>query len=457
MRKQFKAAALILAAATALPVYAARGRADFTTLVALGDSFGVGVSSVGANIAHQRNSWPAVIARQVGLRTDCVGFDAPNCFQIPYISEPGILPELQLLSISPLSITLKPGLGAPINSGLGRSYNNLSVDGAEIGDALAVDGDGNEALSAPIVLRGLGSMTDQALRLNPTFIVMWLGGDDAFNGASSGDPANMTPLDTFRTQYAAVLDKLIAGAPNAGFVVGNLPTDIHGIPFVSLIPPVLLNPATNQPVIFNGQPIPLIADLGGGTIGQLPQQSLVLLTALSLIQTGYGIPAALKPIIDPNGLLPNLGKPLPASQVLTPTEVSAVNQRLVDYNAAISSLAAARNIPVVDINALFARVKAGIHAGPLTFNANFVSGGIFSYDGYHLTDIGYTLFANEYIKTINANYGTRIPLASIAPFLSNNDPNLVSSSSFPTFDAAAAKVMNFAVPAAPSRRRVVIH
>ena len=42
----------------------------------------------------------------------------------------------------------------------------------------------------------------------------------------------------------------------------------------------------------------------------------------------------------------------------------------------------------------------------------------------HLSDIGYTLFANEYIKAINAGYGTHIPLSNISQFLQNNDPAL---------------------------------
>lgn len=453
MNRFMKSAAFVIATAIALPMYAARGKADFTHFVTLGDSFGVGVSSVGANITHQRYSWPAVIARQVGLRTDCIGFDAPDCFQIPYISEPGILPELQLISLSPLSVTLKPGLGAAINSGLQRPYNNLSIDGSEIGDAIAVDGDGNEAFSAPIVLRGLGSVTDQAIRQNPTFIAMWLGGDDGFNGASSGDPANMTPLAKFTSDYAAVLDKFVTGAPNAGIVVGNLPTDIRGIPFVSLIPPVLLNPATNQPLLISGQPVPLIADLGGGNIGQLPPGSLVLLTAQTLLQSGYGIPAALRPVLDPTNRLPNFGKPLPGDQVLTPTEVAAINKGLTDFNAAIASLAAARNIPVVDINGLFNRIKAGMQVGPFFLNTSFITGGIFSLDGYHLTDIGYSVFANEYIKTINSAYGTHIPLASIATFLQNNDPSLKASSEIPQFSPEAMKaIQQFAsrVPTAPA-------
>ena len=444
--------ALLLIAFVAVPLLAARGKADFTTFVTLGDSFGVGVSSVGANINHQRYSWPAVIARQVGLRTDCIGFDAPNCFQIPYISEPGVLPELQLVSLSPLTIMLKPGLGAPLNSGLQRPYNNLSIDGAEIADALQVDGDGNEMFSAPIVLRGLGSMTDQALRLNPTFIALWLGGDDAFNGVQGGKPSLMTPLADFTRDYNAVLEKLVRGAPNAGFVVGNLPTDIRGIPFVSVIPPVLLNPATNQPVLDpTGKPIPLIADLGSGNFGPLPAGSLVLLTSLSLIQSGFGIPAALKPLLPP---LPNIGKPLPDEAVLTPDEVAAINQRLVDYNSAISAAAAARDIPVVDINAFLINVKQGVQAGPITLRLDYITGGVISLDGFHLTDMGYTLFADRYITTINAAYGTSIPLAPLSQFLQNNLPADAGTFGLPTFEEDAARAMHMLVP---TRRRVIGH
>src|SRR5438552_743786 len=443
---------LLLVAFVAAPLLAARGKADFTTFVTLGDSFGVGVSSVGTNINHQRFSWPAVIARQVGLRTDCIGFDAPNCFQIPYISEPGVLPELQLVSLSPLTITLKPGLGAPLNSGLQRPYNNLSIDGAEIADALQVDGDGNEMFSAPIVLRGLGSMTDQALRLNPTFIALWLGGDDAFNGVQGGKPSLMTPLADFTRDYNAVLEKLVRGAPNAGFVVGNLPTDIRGIPFVSVIPPVLLNPATNQPVRDpTGNPIPLIADLGGGSFGPLPAGSLVLLTSLSLIQSGFGIPAALKPLLPP---LPNIVKPLPDEAVLTPDEVAAINQRLVDYNAAIAAAAAARDIPVVDINSFLINVKQGVQAGPITLRLDYITGGVISLDGFHLTDMGYTVFADRYITTINAAYGTSIPLAPLSQFLQNNLQADAGTFGLPTFEEDAARAMHMLVP---TRRRVIGH
>lgn len=433
------AAFALLAVSLAAPSFAAgaRGTADFRQLVAFGDSFGAGVSNVGLNIKHQRYSWPAVLARQVGLDTDCVT-DGPNCFQIPYISEPGILPELYLTSLIPPSIALKPGLGAPINSGLARPYNNLSIDGAEINDVLNLDLDGNEALTGPLVLRGQGQAIDQALRLNPTFVVMWLGGDDAFNGVQGGKPSLMTPLADFTASYNTVLDRLVAGAPNAGIVVGNLPGDLRGIPFLTLVPSYLVN-ASGQPVLDPaGNRIPLIADLGDGTFGPLPAGSVVLLTSRDLIASGYGIPAPLKPLIP----LPNVGKPLPNEAVLTPTELAAIAQRITEYNAAIASAAAARNIPVVDINAFFNRAKQGLQVGPMTLGLSYITGGLISLDAFHLTDVGYTLFANEYIKTINTAYGTHIPLAGIGQLLQNNDATLFSSSAIPTFEPSAAAALH---------------
>ena len=66
MRKLINAAAVIVAAAVALPTYAARGSADFTRFVALGDSYGAGYESGSLNQNHQIYGWPAVIAKQVG-------------------------------------------------------------------------------------------------------------------------------------------------------------------------------------------------------------------------------------------------------------------------------------------------------------------------------------------------------------------------------------------------------
>jgi hypothetical protein len=96
--------------------------------------------------------------------------------------------------------------------------------------------------------------------------------------------------------------------------------------------------------------------------------------------------------------------------------------RVGEYNAIINTAAAARNIPVADIAGLFNRVVSatGEHLGPITVTGAPVTGGFFSFDFFHLTDLGYLMFGNEFIKAINSGYDTNIPLASITQLFADN-------------------------------------
>src|ERR1700738_3023975 len=123
---------LLLIAFIAAPMFAARGSANFTTFVAIGDSYGAGLESGSLNLNHQPFSWPAVIARQAGV----------NDFQQPLVSFPGIGSELQLVDIIRFPPTIAPaaGIGQPINTNLARPYNNLSVPGATVTDVTTLTG-----------------------------------------------------------------------------------------------------------------------------------------------------------------------------------------------------------------------------------------------------------------------------------------------------------------------------
>ena len=44
------------------------------------------------------------------------------------------------------------------------------------------------------------------------------------------------------------------------------------------------------------------------------------------------------------------------------------------------------------------------------YSVAFVTGGVFSLDGVHLTPRGYSLVANEIIRMINGQYKSTIPL-----------------------------------------------
>jgi lysophospholipase L1-like esterase len=353
--------------------------------------------------------------------------------------------------------------GTPLNLTFGRPFNNLSIPGANVNDLITLTGKDAATSTAKsfaqFILRGTGTAVDQALAQNPTFIALWIGGNDVLGAVLGGNPAAITPVETFRTAYNAVLDKLIAGAPNAGMVVGNLPTNPLALPYVNTVPRVLVDPATRLPVLVGGQPVPFIADLGGGVIGPLPAGSFVLLPAASKLPSGTGLPPQLK-AVPPFNALPNVGVPLADSDVLTPDEVAKIVAAVTAFNDIITTAAASRNIPVADVKGLFDRVALGQEfIGPLALTGSFITGGIFSLDGFHMTDIGYTLFANEYIKAINSGYGTHIPLASIARFLQNNMPSTDNNSGIlaqdPSVSAeAAAQMLSFApkVPAITRHR-----
>ena len=430
MKKIKFAAAVLIAVLVAVPMFGARGNADFSKFVALGDSYGAGVESSSLNERHQPWSWPAVIAKQVGLNL-CPPNAAVSdpCFAQPLVSYPGIGPEMVLTSLAP-SISTASGLGSPLMATYGRPYNNLSIPGATVGALLTITGGEPQQAGEPtpvtfgrFILRNLGgTAVDQAIVQRPTFIAIWIGGNDFLGSVLSGTDQGMTTSADFKTRYEGMLDKLIAGAPNAGMVVGTLPQSPFAAPLVATIPPFIVDPTTRQPVLVGGQPVYYLYDTGSGVPGQLPPGSAVLLTAQTLLQSGYGFPP-----VPPFNALPNAGKPLPANVVLTTTELSNIIQRIADYNKTISDAAAARNIPVADIKGLFDRVfvnpatgAGGVQLGPIKVTSSYISGGFFSLDGFHLTDLGYLLFANEYIKAINAGYDTEIPLASISQLFANN-------------------------------------
>lgn len=406
--------AVTLSLLTSVSIFAApRGKADFTRYVALGDSLTAGVVNYSLVLTHQQFSVPAVIARQTHA----------GDFQQPLVSEPGIAAELELKSLFPSPVIAPKAStnGGPINLSLTRPYNNLAVPGANLKELLTLTGreavTGTSTTFAQFILRGLGTAVDQAIALKPTFITVWIGNNDVLGAVQDGTPASLTPLADFTTNYNLLLDKLVAGAPTAGIAVAGVP-DPTVIPYATTIPAVLINPATSQPVLGpDGNPIPLFG-VGDGKTGALPFGTFVTLDGALLLRSGFGIP----PQIAGNfPQLPNAGKPLPDSATITPTEIRAISTRASEITAAIKQAAAVRGIVYVDTpNALLDLKTNGLNFGGVQLSTKFITGGLFSLDGYHPSDIGYTVIANEFLKTINKLYRKHYPLASFTDFYVNN-------------------------------------
>jgi phospholipase/lecithinase/hemolysin len=391
---------LTLSGAAAAAV--ATGSADFTTYVALGDSLTAGFSSGSINQTYQVNSYPALIYRQAkGVSTNA-GFEQP------LVSPPGLPGILVLRSLLPVTITPSSTTGAPINLTLPRPYNNLAVPGATLHDLLTKTASTSANDPTDLILRHLGGGTtqlQQGLSLNPTFVSLWIGNNDALAAATSGiviEGVTITPVAQFTADYNAVI-KAITAVTTRRMVLANIP-DVTSIPFVTTVPRVVVNPATNQPVLGpNGAPIPIL-----GPNGPLQAGDFVLLTATSLLAQGIGIPAALG----------GTGQPLPDSAVLSAAEVAIIKAHVDAYNAVIAAAATANGAALVDANATLKDLAAnGLEVGGISYSSKFLTGGVFGYDGVHPTAFGYAYIANQFIAAINTGYGASIPPVNLYPYV----------------------------------------
>ncbi|MES1240351.1 MAG: SGNH/GDSL hydrolase family protein [Acidobacteriota bacterium] len=423
---RLKTLASALALAIILPVAVSAvdtGSADFTRYVSIGDSLTAGFMSGSLNQPSQQNSYPVLIFRQAtGLNTG---------FEQPLVSAPGIPAALELRSLAPLLIAPKPGSGAPLNLNLQRPYNNLAVPGADVHDAVATVTD-NGGLH-DLILRKLGTQIQQAAFLRPTFTTIWIGNNDVLAAATSGrviEGVTITPVAQFEADFKTVVATI--ASTGSKMAIANIP-DVAGIPFVTTIPRVVVNPATNQPVLIGGQPVPII-----GPNGPLGANDRVLLTASAELAKGNGIPVQLG----------GNGQPLGDAFVLDANEINIINARVAAYNNIIASVANSSGAALVDINSTFARLATtGINVGGITYTKSFLTGGVFSYDGVHPTAFGYAYVANVFLDAINAKFGGEIPPVNLAPFVFGAS---TAASVTAGLDASAAETDGMTVTLSPA-------
>jgi hypothetical protein len=430
-RTLVRAASLALGAAlfAAGPLTA---QISVTKYVALGDSYGAGFGAGCMVNREQAFSYPNQLATAFGI----------TGFQQPTVSDPGIPTCIGVKSLVPLVFApISTTTGAPTNLTLARPYDNLSVPGfkiADVSDKLTDNGG-----IADLVLRGLGSAQNQALSLNPNFITLGIIGNDILTAGGAAfllDGVTATPLPVFTAKYNAVAAALKASGRNGVFLGTPNP---NLIPLASTLPRFVLNPATNTPILVNGQPIPLLGPgnaaypcPAGAPACPLPAGTQVTLGASapqaalggkSLLQFGFGIPCAVATLPKCDNPLPDGGFTPPATVnigvLLYPDEVARIDTRVKDMNAVIQAAAAANGFKYFDFYALSNDLIAnGRTYGGVHITRDFVTGGMFAFgEAVHMSNIGYTILADELVQFINTSYGTSFPRPDVAQALFTPD------------------------------------
>jgi hypothetical protein len=116
--------------------------------------------------------------------------------------------------------------------------------------------------------------------------------------------------------------------------------------------------------------------------------------------------------------------------LLYPDEVDLIRQRAVDLNARIASIAATNGATVVDIHSIFNDIV--VHGydvgGGIVVTSSFLSGGIFSADGFHPSNIGYAIVAKVVLEHLNSVKDTNFDLPNMAEAVFTPDTPIVTAS-----------------------------
>jgi lysophospholipase L1-like esterase len=439
-RMLFRAAAGVglLSLLFALPVFSQ----TFHKYVALGDSLTAGVEGTCLVERHQQRSYPKLVADQLGI----------SDFQQPLLSEKALSTPLTgpaclgaVVAGGTITVGAVSQTGSPRNATLARPYDNLGIPGAnarDLVDLKVANPSGNTAnVAATVVLRNFPggpfegqSAVDEANLLNPDLITVWAGPGDILGAELSAvaiEGVTLTPVAVFEAKYTQLMSA-IRGTGRT-IIALNIPEETN-TPFTQTIPRVVVNPTTRQPVLVGGNPVPLLGPRTTASCSAapcpVPEGTLVTLGASSLLAQGIGIPSSLGgtglPLPDGSFSPPST---LNQGVLLYPDEVALMRQRTTDLNARIASIAVANDATVLDTHGLYDDIVShgyDIGGGIVVTNA-FLTGGVFSADGFHPTNIGYAIVAKEIIQHLNDTKGTNFDLPDLAHALFEPDVPVITA------------------------------
>lgn len=449
IRKFFAPAALTVFVAACTPAIDApiptRGKADFSTFVALGNSLTAGYGDGALYLDGQINSFPNILATQFKaagggefvqpLLPAGSGFGGSgNGRFIAYETKSANFKPFYLMTSprdvpQPFNPENRPPVPASItpfspnwritDANVINNLGNFGVPGARLWHSV-VPGYARlnpffarfaKNIGAAVGDPTASSMVGDAAARKPTFFTIGLGNNDVLGYATSGGvpqagdtipagllgttpiPASITPPAVFQTVYDRALSAMLAANPNSKGVVITVP-DVTRIPFFNTVGPSLATRATNpitQLVYISSAGTPAVLQTANPATGLLTLTAGTALTQSLAAGNPFGTPT----------------NPLPSQFVLDPAEIANCRNALNAYNAHIRSKQSDR-VAVLDIAPFIDGLVRGTVVNGTSVNSGFIAGGVFALDGVHLTPRGYAMVANEIIKTINSTFGSTI-------------------------------------------------
>lgn len=382
------------------------GSADFSRYISVGNSLTQGHQDNGVHNEQdqQENSFPAIIAKQMGVN-----------FSQPMVEGDGSgYKKLQDLDPTVIDVPASSNWGASGWSGWDQNtkYNNLGISGIRLTDCVPTVGDATSGLVNQFITSNnpfggfldFGSLfspvsyLDHVKASNATFYTNWLGNNDVLGWATSGGDdgtisvplvgsiniSELTPVNVFRNKYDSIMGAFKANGAKG--VCATIP-DVTAIPYFTTV----TLEAIGQDVWITEGPY----SNNPGNVRKATNSDLILLTTKDALDApaGHGFVQA---------------DPLDHTEVLDKDEVAYVQNHTRLVNAEIRASAAAHGAGVVDMHAVMYTLQSGMMFDGVSYDANYIQGGAFSLDGVHPNTRGYAIIANEFIEVINTTYGSNL-------------------------------------------------
>lgn len=398
----------------------AKGSADFTKYVAIGNSLTSGYADGGLYLEGQQVAFPNLIAEQ--MKSVGGGTFTSPFFSNDQANGSGYIRLKAMVDGNPvtenvttnLAIRGVNGLGKPLYTKFTDAVNNIGVPGMRLDLAYAPQF--GSSLGNPYFERllsdteaGSKSYLDYSTSHEHTFFSFWLGNNDVLGYATNGaveNPLDPTTKLTSETQfaqlYANYLNKLTEN--NRKGVVATIP-DVTAVPYFKTVTVARINAA------LAANPNTANLKLLIRTKTQVRPATDEDLIGLTFKTDTIGKTNANGPFY---GLSPN--NPLSDQQVLDKDEVAAITAHTLKLNKIITDVAKEKGVALADTHGFLNKVKAGYIYNGVGISSSYITGNVFSLDGIHLTPMGNAIVANLFIDAINSTYNSKISKIDISTY-----------------------------------------
>jgi len=408
----------------------------FARYASIGNSITAGYQSDGINATLQQDSYPNLLAQQMGTE-----------FNLPLLSVPGCPPPLE--QIFPERIRIGGNQAPPCalrDRSTPQVINNVAVPGAAVNDVLSNTEPASNATALTTFILGGRTQIEAVRNVDPTFVSAWIGNNDVLGAALTGQPDRATAPSDFTTRYGNMLDELDALPDLQGGALFSV-VDVTVIPHLSagaayaaavpqaqaageLPPNIALDPSCAPassggvgdqmlvPFRYGAALLGVATSLFQSQGNAAPDVTLDCsqdLTVEEAVGATFGGVANI-----PEGVSQNIASVRNFSLLQT-DEIVALQARVTAYNSYISQEADSRGYAYVDVNALLGQSQFSqlippfpeLVENPQTpWGTDQPFGPLFSLDGVHPSSAAHEAVTDAAITAINAEYETSIPALS---------------------------------------------